>query len=171
MAQSRLSRRQLANLALALTATCLIPKQAEAATQRTRLFVIERSKNKNIVCYDLVRPPDQATRALLDVYWRMNQNRGERSELTLFERDLAYGYRVVSEKPLKFALKPAPERAIEVVTEGGQHRAQTAISGAMATLESVYVKTREGGIAPQVLYVELRGHLPNGSAVTERIKR
>jgi Domain of unknown function (DUF4833) len=169
MAEGLLSRRQLAHVVLLGALSLAVPRLARGTPARTRLFVIERSKNKNIVCYDLLHPEGQATHPKLDVYWRMNQEKGQRSELTLFERDRAYGYRIVSEHPLSFALKAAPKRPIEVVTRSGQTSAELTISGVRATLDAVYVKTREGGLIPQVLYVELQGHLPSGALVTERI--
>jgi hypothetical protein len=164
------SRRRFALVTLA----ALGLSNAAAKATRVPLFVIERSKNKNVVCYDIVISGDGSTQVKLDVYWRMNAERGQRAELTSLERDFAYGYRVIRElssEMMSIALKAAPHRALEIVVERTSARAETAILGARARLETVYVETREGGIFPKVVFVELRGRRPSGQPVVERITK
>jgi len=149
----------------------LAPGAAWAEAGRTRLFIIARSKNENVVCYDWVT---DSGKGRLDVYWRMNAERGQREELTGLERDMAYGYRVLgstSSGELSIALKAAPKRPIAIDRSVRPPVARATIASSQATLESIYVSTREGGILPSVLYIELAGRLPTGKAVSERIER
>ena len=62
-----------------------------------RLFHIERSKNKNMVCYDLnmdlTGKPDE--KQPLSVYWiNREEHPGRRGELSYLQEKLAYGYTV-----------------------------------------------------------------------------
>src|SRR5262247_4394987 len=79
----------LALLALAPTAL----GWARADPCPAHLFVIERSKNKNIVVYDANRGPAGELDASEPVvaYWLLNGEADKREELNRVERERAYG--------------------------------------------------------------------------------
>src|SRR5580765_7895818 len=60
------------------------------------LFVIERSKNANIVAYDANRGPagDFLGSEPVLAYWLLKGEKGEREELNMVERQRAYGFDV-----------------------------------------------------------------------------
>jgi hypothetical protein len=60
------------------------------------LFVIERSKNANIVVYDANRGPsgDLSATEPIVAYWLLNGENGKREELNRVDRDRAYGFDV-----------------------------------------------------------------------------
>jgi hypothetical protein len=174
----QLGRRRWCMATALASAEVLWPTMTWARSSRTRLFTIERSKNKNVVCYDWIQKQtvDEAMRegpGHLDVYWRMHAERGQRQELNGLERELAYGYRIVDSDPsheVIVTLKAAPRRTIAIDLSARVPHARTTIGSSQATLESIYVSTREGSLLPSVLFVELKGRLPGGTPVVERIR-
>src|SRR5215470_3234558 len=60
------------------------------------LFVIERSKNANIVVYDANREPsgDLAASKPVVAYWLLNGDKGKREELNVVQWQSAYGFDV-----------------------------------------------------------------------------
>jgi hypothetical protein len=140
------------------------------------LFVIARSKNANVLHYDLrlnqdgdVDPDDP-----IEAYWIMRAENGRREGLTWLERQLAYGWSVTSkvrERGFTLELVALPGREVRVHrSESGQYRASTKISGQNALLERVFVKSEEGGALPRVVYVDLFGkHAKTGAPVSERL--
>ena len=145
---------------------------ALAGPQRT-VFHIARSKNENIVYYDvrLDRAGRLDRRDPLDVYWRMLAEDGRREDLTWLERKLADGYEVsdVSEHGFTLRLSAVQERKVVVRLQNGRYRASTLIRGQQATLTRIYVRTSEG-VVPKVLSVDLHGSDPvTGRALSERL--
>jgi hypothetical protein len=170
-----LSRRYL------LLGTCLlaVPTLAFLAAPQQRalnLFVIERSKNRNIVRYDLLldRSGSYDARRPLDVYWSMLAEDGRREELSLLERQ-AYGFELLpNAKPSELGVRlvAVKNRPLMVRGASGAYRAELSIRGVPAYLERVFVATREGPVFPTVLYIELRGRsLRDGRALSERIEK
>jgi hypothetical protein len=143
-----------------------------AAGAATRgLFHIARSKNQNIVYYDvrLDRGGHLQRSAPLDAYWLMHAEDGRREELSWLERKLAYGYEVegVSEQGFTLWLTAALVRKITVRFQQGRYRASTFIRGHRVILKRIYVRTDEG-VVPKVLSVDLHGSDPvTGDAVSE----
>jgi hypothetical protein len=166
--------RRTAFLALWASATeLLLPVQAHAALRRVRLFFIARSKNKNVVCYDLLIPQTPGSEPTIDVYWEMAAKSGQREELTGLERARAYGYRTLgknSRGELTISLLAAPQRPLTITSTSARPEARVVINKAPAQLESIYVQTREGGLIPKVLYVDLRGRRESGQTTSERIE-
>lgn len=170
----RWARRAWCAAAFGAAAEVVLPRLAFADAGRTHLFTIGRSKNENLVCYDWIGGPPGRGPGRLDVYWIMAAERGQRDELSGLERELAYGYRVVQSSPagtLTILLKAAPSRPIVIHYGGVAPRATTLIGSNQATLESIYVATKEGALIPVVLYVEIRGRSPAGEQVQERVER
>lgn len=170
---SRVSRR---SVLLALASTALPAPELRAAPERraTKLFVIERSKNRNVVRYDLRLDKSgfYDVRRPLDVYWLMLAEDGRRSELSALERK-AYGFELMpraTSSELGVRLVAVKDRPLTVRRRGNVYRAELAIQGVPASLETVFVATRETVPVPTVLYVELRGtSLVGGRALSERI--
>lgn len=170
-----LSRRLLLLGALAAVPTLalvVVPRQEKVQ----HLFVIERSKNRNIVRYDLrlAKSGFYDAREPLDVYWVMLAEDGRREELSVLERQ-AYGFELLpSSKPTELGIRlvAVKDRPLMVRRRNGAYRAELTIRGVPAYLERIFVATREGPIFPTVLYIELRGRsLRDGHQVTERIEK
>jgi hypothetical protein len=138
------------------------------------LFVIARSKNANVVRYDvrLTKGGRYDTRRPLDVYWLMRAEDGRREELSDLERRAAYGYELLpgaTATTFVFRLAAVKARAVTVRRRGARFSAELLVAGAPARLERVFVATREA-VVPRVLYVELSGRrISDGQPVRERI--
>jgi hypothetical protein len=156
-------------LSMALPGTAL----AEGAQ---RLFVIARSKNANIVHYDLRTDArgDPDARDPLDVYWVLHEQSGRRESLSWFEKRLAYGWQVVT--PVRKAgfvvrLVAFDQRLLRVIQQGSRYRALLRIAGRSAYLNRIFVGTSEGGVVPRVLYLELFGvDAQTGVPIRERLE-
>lgn len=157
---------------IALPALALV---AAPQPRPVKLFVIERSKNRNIVRYDLMldKSGRYDAKRPLDVYWLMLAENGRREELSMFERR-AYGFELLpgaSSTQLGVRLVAVKNRPLVIRESTGGYRATLPIQGVPAYLERIFVATREGPILPTVLYVELRGRsIQDGRALSERIE-
>jgi hypothetical protein len=172
---AKLSRRSL----LLGSGLVAVPTLALLATPRRdqalNLFAIERSKNRNVVRYDLRL--DQRgfydARRPLDVYWSMLAEDGRREELLPLEWR-AYGYELLpNAKPTELGVRLLALKSRPLLIRGGNHvyRAELSIRGVPGYLESVFVATRERSLLPTVLYIELRGRsLRDGRPLTERVQ-
>lgn len=158
-------------------ATLLTQVHARADGVRAQtLFVIARSKNANVVHYD-VRVRDGSR---LDhdepvvAYWVMLAEDGRREGLTWLERRLAYGFST-SFRPggdaLDLRLRAFARRELAVRRgENGHFQAELPIGGAPARLERIYVASDEHGVTPSVRYFDLFGRRRgDGSRVSERV--
>jgi hypothetical protein len=138
------------------------------------LFVIARSKNANIVRYD-VRPTKSGydIKRPLDVYWLMQAEDGRREELSEIERRTAYGYELLpgaTATTFVVRLVAVKARPLTVRRRGERFGAELLLAGAPARLERVFVATKESGVVPRVLYIELSGRrISDGKPVRERI--
>jgi len=160
-----------ASLAL-LPALFAQPAQAEGLTS---LFQIERSKNTNEIHYAAQVGKDGALDAKepVSAFWVMKAEDGRREGLTFMERKMAYGVDATArgaEWDLKLAA--APERAIKLINVGGRWRAQTLISGKSAYLQKIFIKTKEGGVMPTVISIDLYGEdATSGKAIQEHVDK
>src|SRR5262249_48781333 len=92
---------------------------AEGNSCPPHLFVIERSKNKNIVAYDAKRGPagDLESGNPVVVYWLLNGDKDKRKQVTHTEQQSAY---VVGGQPggkpgtLSMVFKAQPKRQFNV---------------------------------------------------------
>jgi hypothetical protein len=138
------------------------------------LFRIERSKNKNIVQYDIC-PPDNGSAPDPDpvkVYWILKN--GRREDLNAIQAKFAYG--IKSQEKLggdkfRIVLVAMKDRNILVEKTTNGYRAVVTISGKESILEKVYVKSEENFVGfPTVNYIDLFGRtLETDAAVQERI--
>lgn len=136
---------------------------ALSQAQDTRpLFLIERSKNANVVHYDARLTPQ----GRLDpgepviVYWILLSEDGRREPLNWIERQKAYGFKIKAEKRgqvYRMRLMAYPEREIKVYHNETRVVAEMRIDGYPALLERIYIASTEGRSLPTVRYVELFG--------------
>ena len=135
----------------------------DGAMAETRpLFIIERSKNANVVHYDarLVADgkldPDEPVIA----YYIMLAEDGRRKELNWIEKKMAYGFNIRPDPSVsgyELTMVAAPQRSITVKQEGSAFRAELLINGRPAVLEKIYINASDGPIWPTVHYIELYG--------------
>ncbi len=136
------------------------PDDALAGTRP--LFIIERSKNANVVHYnarltaDGILDPNEPVIA----YYVMLAEDGRRKELNWIEKKLAYGFDIKPDPSVsgyRMTMVAAPQRPITVKLEGSDVRAELVIDGRPAVLERMYIKASDGLVRPQVHYIELYG--------------
>mgnify|MGYP002346077161 FL=1 len=138
-----------------------------------RLFHIARSKNANLVCYDVNlkgNNPDEDSP--IHVYWiNRTDHPGERSELNYIQRTMAYGYssKKFSDGSFEVSLVAFPERKLIVIKDGKVWRSRIIINGKLAWLQKIFVQAKPDSFM-KVAWVELTGvDIKTGSALTERI--
>ena len=125
------------------------------------LFVIERSKNANVVVYDanLGAGSDFAASEPVVAYWLLNGEKGKREELNVVERKQAYGFDVTPGEPGTFALafKASRERRLTIGMLNDCPAATGPIGGQNGILRRMFVQSKEDSLRPKVEYVELFG--------------
>jgi len=140
-----------------------------------RLFHIERSKNRNLVCYDInLIDGKLANKDPLSIYWvNREDNPGEKKGLTAIQKKLAYGYKLVSqdEHSCEVSLSAYSGRNITIKRLDNNYVCTIQINNEPAILTSLYVKAKESN-SLSVEYVELRGtSIKTKLPVSERIKK
>ncbi len=140
------------------------------------LFIIQRSKNANEVHYEVQVGADGALADdPVEAFWVMKAEGGAREDLTFFERKLAYGFEVMppdSQGNREMKLVAWEDRTIKLTKaeDGGKWRAVTKIDGQDAYLTKLFIKTDEGGLTPEVLFIDLFGEtVDGGDPVTEHV--
>ncbi len=170
------------NILLTVFSCCIVPLYVSAlepleasSLSDTRMFHIERSLNKNIVCYDfnLINNGTLNSKEPIHVYWiNREEHPGQRSEIKYFQQP-AFGYKVtnVSNNVILVRLNAVKSRPISIEKdETMRYICKTSINGQTATLQKIYVKTRDTNPL-QVEYVEISGIVSKtGAVVTERIR-
>jgi hypothetical protein len=138
------------------------------------LFFIERSKNRNLVQYDIhltenSDPPDPKP---VNVYWVLENGRHE--ELNSIEKKYAYG--IARQEKLdkdRFKVILAAFKDLEIIVErlNDSFKAVISIHGRESILQKIYIKCEETRAGfPRVLYVELFGRSKEtGLPTRERI--
>ena len=139
-----------------------------------RLFHIERSKNKNIVCYDINQgikgePDDKAP---LTVYWVNQEERpGQHDALNYIQQKMAFGYTVINKHNgvITIELNAIKKRELVIEWDGRKYLCRTEINKLSSVLSKIYVKTKDSN-SLQVEYVDVYGYSPDtGALVSERI--
>ena len=165
-------------LATALLFLCLslFPQLILAASGDTaaHLFFIERSKNKNLVQYDIRftengNLPDSRP---VNAYWVLEN--GRREELNSIEKKYAYG--IVRQEKLdkdKFKIILAALKGLEIIVErlSDSFKAVASINEKESILQKIYIKSDETRVPiPRVLYIDLFGRIKEtGLPIKERI--
>ncbi len=138
-----------------------------------RLFYVERSKNKNIVCYDVnLNGAGLNTAEPINVYWINREERvGARDGLSAIQKRLAFGYKVKSKNgtSAQIVINACPDRALRVEKDADSYKCFTQIDHQDAVLSKIYVKTKDSN-SLSVEYVELSGiSLVSGKLISEKI--
>jgi len=135
------------------------------AQQGVPLFVIERNTNSNRVYYEARIGTD----SLLDlkqplraywIMWEKDPSGKTREELTLLEKEKAYGFKVKQGQSRTcswFSIAPLPDRPIKVSVHNGNATAEAVIDGKYSVLKRVSVNAGQRHFLPHVNYVELFG--------------
>jgi len=154
----------------------LVSLDAFAATSNKadHLFFIERSKNRNLVQYDvrLTENNDIPDSNPVTIYWVLED--GRQQDLNTLERKYAYGidsHEKLEKNRFRLLLIALKDREIIVEKMKGSFKAIVAIGGKTSILERVYVESKErlAGL-PRVLYIDLFGRSKEtGLPMNERI--
>ena len=163
-------------IVLLLVILSLFPQSifAVSGDKVSHLFFIERSKNKNLVQYDirLAENSDLPDSRPVNVYWILEN--GRREELNPIEREYAYG--IVRQEKLdenKFKVILAGLKGLEIIVErmNDSFKAMVSINGRESILEKIYIKSEEKRTGlPRVLYIDLFGRTKEtGLPIKERI--
>jgi hypothetical protein len=161
---------------LLLAVLSLFPQSilAVSGDKVSHLFFIERSKNKNLVHYDirLTENSSLSDTRPVNVYWILEN--GKREELNPIEKEYAYG--IVHQEKLdenKFKFILAGFKGVEIIVErmNDSFKAMVSINGRESILERIYVKSEERRTGPpKVLYIDLFGRTKEtGLPIRERI--
>ncbi len=147
---------------------------AYAPAQRSvRLFHIEKSTNKNIVCYDANLNADGTIneKTPVSAYWLMNEEDGRRESLSWIERKKAFGFSFEKNPEGEFILTPNADEdwKLTVLLKDGEPVAELPISGKPAIVKRVFLQVEQGMILPTIKSVELYGKCPvSGVAMYEK---
>jgi hypothetical protein len=137
------------------------PACADSTDKADHLFFIERSKNKNLVQYDLrlTENSDLPDSSPVNVYWILENGRHE--ELNLIEKKYAYGIsrqEKIEKDKFRVFLVALKGREILIQKIRGFFKAVVSINGKESILHKIYIKSEETAAGlPRVLYVELIG--------------
>jgi Domain of unknown function (DUF4833) len=168
----RPSRRAVVTLAASFALGLALP--VEAAPSR-KLFVIGRSKNKNVVHYDvkLTKSGPLNLDDPIDAYWVMRAEDGRREELTFLEVRLAYGFSIeskVSDNGFLMRLA-ACDRRLTVRRSGTQYQAELSIAGEQAILNKIFVQAADDDVMPRVVHIDVQGTaIASGKVLRERLR-
>ena len=140
----------------------LLAAPAAAQIKTSPLFIIERSKNANVVHYDARLTADGKLNPKEPViaYWVLLAEDGRREKLSWIEKKKAYGFTIKPDRPVKgykMTLVAAPERQITVKKEKDAFRAEAIIDGRPAVLQKLYINASDGLTGPKVQYIEVYG--------------
>lgn len=155
----------------------VIPSSSFSKDLETRhIFKIERSKNANIVQYDVQLTPDgklYAKEAVI-AYWIRLAKDGQRKELTSTQVRWAYGFKTkynADDNIATLEMKAGIGRKIKVYAVDGVYHGETKIDGKPAFIERIYITTVEGGMIPKVKSIRLYGKdISTGEERYEKIK-
>lgn len=164
-------------LLVAVLAAAIVPAVSAFAQPPQKLFYIQRSKNADEVHYDARVSADGALDAKnpVDGYWMNKGADGKfsRDELTWFQKK-AYGWdtKLTPKGVTALKLKAFSERDMWIVRANDRWRVQTTVAGKQAYLNKLYVATKEGGVIPTVVFVDIFGEdAATGGALKERINK
>ena len=149
------------------------PTAAQKKTQS--LFIIERSKNANVVHYDARLTADGKLdpKEPVIAYWVMRAEDGQREELNWMEKEKGYGFDIKPDPSVngyKMTLMALPQQQITVKKAGDAIRAEMVIGGRPAVLEKVYINASDGLTGPKVHDIMLYGKdLKTGGKRSQKI--
>ena len=139
-----------------------LPVFGWASGTNQTLFIIERSKNANVVHYDARLTPEGALdpKEPVAAYWVMLAEDGRHEGLNVVERHKAYGFDIrfdASKKLWVMTLAAYRKREIIVRQIEGGARAEMVIADRPSAFEKMYIHSTEGLLLPKVNYIEFFG--------------
>jgi hypothetical protein len=146
-----------------ISAVLLIPDESLSENGRTQhLFKIERSKNANIVQYDVQMKADGKLDPKKPVvaYWIRLAKDGRKEDLKWAEESFAYGFKAKYDAKTNTAIMDMAakiNRKIRVLEVKGEYRAETPIDGQSAYLDKIFISSKGKGASTKVNYMELFG--------------
>jgi hypothetical protein len=140
----------------------LLAAPAAAQIKTSPLFIIERSKNANVVHYDAQLTADGKLDPMEPViaYWVLLAENGRREKLNWVEEEQAYGFTIKPDPSVngyKMTLVAAPKQQITVRKAKSAVRAEVVINGRPAVLEKIYINASDGLTGPDIQYIEVYG--------------
>lgn len=141
----------------------VIPFLSLAKSRQTQhLFKIERSKNDNIVQYDVQIKADGKLdpKEPVVAYWIRLAKDGQKKDLKWVEKKFAYGFKAKYNAEKNTAILDMVakiNRKIKVHEVQGEYRAETKIDGQSAYLEKIYISSKGKGASTEVISIELYG--------------
>ena len=138
------------------------PAPSDAPVIIQPLFIIERSKNANVVHYDARITADGRLDPEEPVvaYFVLLAVDGRRKELREIEKKMAYGFDIrpdPSAGGYTMTMVAVPEHPITVKKSGDVVWAEIVIDGRPAIIEKMYINSSDGFPWPEVHYIELYG--------------
>jgi len=139
-----------------------IPHPSSSTDLQTQhLFRLERSKNANIVQYDVQLTSDGKLypKEPVIAYWIRLAEDGRKKDLTWFQRKWYYGFKTKYNASSNAAiiLMARCQREIKIYEVEGVYRGEIRINGQPAFLERIFVTYPEKGLFRNTGYVELYG--------------
>lgn len=138
---------------------------------KEHIFKFERSTNSNYVCYDISLQDGKLNRkAPLNSYWVVDE--GTRmSELTFFERKMAFGIKVISssENEAQVYMTAYKDLVIRVCKRNGKWVGIVKLHGHELILQKMFAQMKQS-IYPKCEYVDIYGtDIKTGEPRCERI--
>jgi hypothetical protein len=152
-----------------------VPAASGPGSESYPLFRIERSKNANIVQYDLQLAPDGTLfkDEPVKVYWLRLAEQGQVKKLSWLQRVFAYGFKArPSDQPDSVDLFMTADigQPVRVQRLDGSYRATIRIDDQLVLLEKIFVQAKDSGLATIVEYIELFGtRADDGEMISERL--
>jgi hypothetical protein len=150
-------------LLIFISVALLIPVESLSKDRQTQhLFKIERSKNANIVQYDIQMKADGKLDPKKPVvaYWVRHAKDGQKEDLKWTEERFAYGFKTkynAKTNTVKIDMVAKINRKITVLEVQGEYRAETIIDGQFAYLEKIFISSKGKGASTKVTSMELFG--------------
>ena len=146
------------------------------ANKENTLFIIERSKNANIVKYDAILTDNGKIneKEPIHAYWVLYAYKnGEKEELSAFDKK-AYGFKVkynTEKKYYDFVLKAVKEKPMILNIYNNIPKVVIKINDIDCFLEKVYIESKDGTFGiPKVSYYELFGkEISTGNVQQQKI--
>lgn len=139
-----------------------------------RLFHVERSKNMNLVCYDVKLAENNKLDSSkpIAIYWvNREEEPGKTNGLSAIQKKLAYGYKLHKHDgdSCIISLNACSDKRMVVKKDGDSYHCLMTIDNQPAKLDRVYVQAKKGN-SLSVEYVELSGtSVESGKSVSEKV--
>jgi hypothetical protein len=142
-----------------------------------QLFFLQRSMNANTIVY-AVRLDENGeinARSPIDVYWRRFNGRGERKELGMLERNIAFGVNTKpGENPGEYLIefKALKSRFMTLfLDQNGKARLSGKMGSRLVNPTYIFVDLDDNSLIPRVKYLYLHGRdMKTGQALREILK-